>query len=70
MFCPAFVAYPYIFTDVLDTVLGTIMRDVVQPLFLHCNFRILYIEAKSKVEGRQERGNDYGVLTKLNGNLG
>lgn len=52
LFCPAFVAYPCVFTDVLDMVLGTVMHDVVQPLELHYHFRILYTEVKSMVEER------------------
>lgn len=54
LFCTAFVACPYIFNDILEMVVGTIMQDVVQPLVLHNHFRIPYIEAKSKVEGSQD----------------
>lgn len=58
MFCPASVAHPCFFTDVLDVVLGTVTHDVVQPLELHYHFRILYTEAKSMVEERQDGGRD------------
>ena len=55
-FGPAFVACPYIFTDVLEMVVGTVMQDIVQPIVLHYHFRIPYIEVKSKVEGSQMEG--------------
>lgn len=58
LFCPTFVACPYIFADVIKMVVVTIMQDMVQPLVIQNHFRTPYIYVKNKVEGSQGGGRD------------
>lgn len=53
LFCPAFVACPYNFTDILE-IFGHHTR--CSPVFVHYNFKIPYIEAKRKVKGAKTGG--------------